>query len=191
MRHFVFFVFFVLLGIATNSAFAKGQIYFYEDESGGLHFTDSPDKKSPFKPYLFFNTARKEMPASEFASLITTYCDLYDMDKDLVRAVIKVESNFRPKAVSNAGAQGLMQIMPSTAKELGLDRPFEPEDNLEAGIRYLRILLDYFVDIPLALAAYNAGPENVKKYGGIPPFTETQNYVQKVLQHYHLAKSRN
>ena len=102
-------------------------------------------------------------------------------------AVIDVESGFNAAAVSSAGAQGLMQIMPATGKDLNLFDPFDPMENIDAGIRYLKYLLDTFPDKRLAVAAYNAGPNAVKKYGDIPPYAETQGYVQKVwarLKHY-------
>ena len=102
------------------------------------------------------------------------------LDPELALKVIAAESNWDPEAVSDAGAQGLMQLMPGTAKELGVEDAFDPEQNLRGGMRYLRDQLDQFGTVPLALAAYNAGPGSVQKYGGIPPYAETQNYVAKI-----------
>ena len=99
----------------------------------------------------------------------------------LIMAVIEVESGYESQAISSAGAEGLMQIMPETQKELGVEKPFDPEENIEAGVRYLRRMLDRFRSVELALAAYNAGPSHVEKYGGIPPFDETRRYVAKVM----------
>jgi soluble lytic murein transglycosylase-like protein len=108
----------------------------------------------------------------------------YDLPVKLIKGVIRAESNFQVKAVSRAGAQGLMQLMPATARELGVENPFNIEENIDGGARYLRKMLDSFGgDLKLALAAYNAGPEAVIKYGGkVPPYLETQQYVQRVLR---------
>jgi len=108
----------------------------------------------------------------------------YNLPAALIRGVIRAESNFEVGAVSRAGAQGLMQLMPGTAKELGVDNPFDIEQNIDGGARYLRKMLDSFGgDIKVALAAYNAGPGAVAKYGGnVPPYQETQQYIHRVLR---------
>jgi soluble lytic murein transglycosylase-like protein len=120
-----------------------------------------------------------------FDSLINSIASEYNVDPRLVSAVVQTESNFDPNAESAAGAQGLMQLMPATASDLGVTNPLDPSQNLEGGVKYLRNMLDrYDGNVSLALAAYNAGPGSVSKYGGIPPYAETQAYVQRVLGIY-------
>ena len=124
------------------------------------------------------------IPAS-YLEIIYSKSDKYRIEPSLVSAVIKVESNWDIKAVSRNGAMGLMQLMPSTAKEMAVKNPLDPKENIEGGIRYLRYLMDRFNDdLTLALAAYNAGPRKVEKYKGIPPIIETRQYVKRVLSIY-------
>lgn len=124
--------------------------------------------------------------ATEFQDLIRSTSARYGVDQNLVKSVIKVESDFRPEAVSPKGAAGLMQLMPGTAQELGVNDVFDPSENIEGGTRYLKGLLDrYGNDVEKALAAYNAGPGAVDRAGGgVPAIPETQDYVRKVLQTY-------
>lgn len=116
-----------------------------------------------------------------FDDLIEEHAKANELNPVLVRAVIEAESAFNPRAVSRVGARGLMQLMPATARDLGVVDPFDPEDNIRGGTKYLRSLLDRFDgDVELALAAYNAGPGAVEKYDGVPPYRETRNYVAKI-----------
>ena len=121
--------------------------------------------------------------ARPFAELIETVALKHGVDPDLVHAVVQAESNYRATAKSQDGARGLMQVMPGTAADFGVRNLYDPQANLEAGVQYLKFLLARF-NLKQAIAAYNAGPATVRKYRGIPPFPETQNYVRKVLENF-------
>ncbi len=133
----------------------------------------APARKVPRAP--------RAVSSESYREIARRYSRQYGVDESLVLAVIQVESAFNANAVSPKGAQGLMQIMPGTQKHLNLDDPFDPEANIEAGVRYLRDMVDRFGSVELALAAYNAGPGNVEKHKGLPPFRETVGYLVKVL----------
>jgi len=175
------------------------ELYQYEVD-GKIIFSDRPPvdldynvkkTKSPFvmshhaPPAPKVKTASYRLNPKTIDPYIQTIAKRHNLSPKLVHAIIKTESNYNPKAISKKGAQGLMQIMPQTAKMLGLKQPLNPKDNIEAGVRYFKKLLDHFHgDLSLALAAYNAGPTNVEKYQGIPPFKETMNYVKKIKKDY-------
>lgn len=128
---------------------------------------------------------RLSRSATKFSEIIAEAAEAYGVKAELIRAIIHAESAFNPKAESHRGARGLMQLMPATARSLGVSNRFDPEQNIMAGTRYFRQLLDR-VDgkVNLALAAYNAGMRNVRKYGGVPPFRVTRKYVRNVLDYY-------
>lgn len=156
---------------------AEAGIYRYVDASGQLHFTNVPTENK----YRFY---RGEGEHSRLETLIQHFAEKFQLDIALIKAVIKVESDFNPQVVSSKGAQGLMQLMPETARDIGIRNPFDPSDSIYGGSCYLRQMLDTFEsNLDFALAAYNAGPSAVRKYGGIPPYEETQNYVKRV-KHY-------
>ena len=163
-------------------------IYKYVDEEGVIHFTNVPtDGKFKLfyreKPVHFQSELGLQL--EKYDHLIFKASEKYNVEYNLIKAVIKAESNFNPQAVSRAGARGLMQLMPKTAYAYQVQDSFEPESNIEAGVRYLRYLLNLFQgNLHLALAGYNAGENAVIKNKGVPPYPETRTYVQRVLRFY-------
>jgi soluble lytic murein transglycosylase-like protein len=163
-------------------------IYKYVDEEGVIHFTNVPtDGKFKLfyreKPVHFQSELGLQL--EKYDHLIFKASEKYNVNYNLIKAVIKAESNFNPQAVSRAGARGLMQLMPKTAYAYQVQDSFEPESNIEAGVRYLRYLLNLFQgNLHLALAGYNAGENAVIKNKGVPPYPETRTYVQRVLRFY-------
>lgn len=161
-------------------------IYMFIDSQGVVHYTDAPTS-SDYKLYIRERKKRIEQEDfnKKFDHIIKKAQTEHGVDFSLIKAVIKIESGFDPKAVSKRGASGLMQIMPDNYESLDIDDPFNPSQNIMGGTRYLkRLLKRYGYKLPLALAAYNAGPDAVDRYQSIPPFEETQNYVRKVMKTY-------
>lgn len=136
------------------------------------------------KPNVDVSAEFFAVPANEaYDAIIEEAAAKYEMDPNLIHAVMQAESAFHPYAVSRAGAEGLMQLMPDLSEQMGVSDAFDPRDNIMGGVRYLKRLLDYHDgNIDLALASYNAGPGNVERYGGVPPFRETRNYVKTIKQ---------
>ncbi|MCU1336834.1 MAG: MltE2 [Bryobacterales bacterium] len=150
-----------------------------DPRTGKLVRSVAPGKTSP---------AAKALPSIDISEMVEKAAHDNNVDPLLVHSIIQVESNYNPYAVSPKGAQGLMQLMPPTARDLGVRNSFDPRQNIEAGVRYLKYLQDMYQDDRLALAAYNAGPGAVEKYKWIPPYPETQDYVNRVGQQYGAAK---
>jgi len=185
----------VVAALCTASP-AAAQIYSWRDADGKLVLSDRPRPSDRGQQTTYevhgASTVRATTPllrtavsrSAPYESAINEHARRLGVAADLVRAVIQVESAFNPKAVSDKGAMGLMQLMPATARELGVTDPFNPEQNIRGGVTYLKQLLTrYDQKVELALAAYNAGIGNVEKHGNtVPPFKETQNYVNKITK---------
>ncbi len=166
----------------------SADIYKYVDEKGVWHFTNV---RTDLRYRIFMKTAVKNANQfiSQYGYIIEQASKQFGIDPHLIQAVIKAESGFDHQAVSKAGAQGLMQLMPETAGDMAVEDPFDPQENIFGGVRYLSLMLKRFKnDEILALAAYNAGPKNVEAYKGIPPFPETRNFVEKVMHFYRTYK---
>jgi len=174
---------------ATSAA-----IHVYRDKQGTLLFTNVPTRPG-YRPFLFLRAYASRLrgrESIEFDRLIRIACVRYGVEFALVKAVMKAESAFDPSALSRAGARGLMQLMPATAAMHGVADIHSPRQNIEGGVRHLRLLLERFEgDIALALAAYNAGAGAVDRYNGIPPYQETQEYVRRVLRYRESYRERS
>lgn len=179
---------------------AEADIYQYTDKNGTLHFTNvngggrnhkrvksepAPSREASPPPRSTSAPLSSSNVPSAYVDIITSACDHYGVDPALVHAIVKVESDFNPYALSRKGAMGLMQLMPQTAVEMNVKNSFNPFENIYGGVKYLRYLIDrYEGNLQLALAAYNSGETAVKRWGTIPPFKETQNYVRRIMKIY-------
>jgi soluble lytic murein transglycosylase-like protein len=162
---------------------ALADVYAYKDKQGVLTFTNVPTHQG-FRRVIRDGSPRFSSSGS-YDDLISSASDRHNVDANLIRAVIKVESDFDSSARSHKGATGLMQLMPETARLHNVSDLFDPGANIEGGVRHLKLLLGkYQGDLELSLAAYNAGIKAVERHGGIPPFAETREYVRRVLRHY-------
>jgi soluble lytic murein transglycosylase-like protein len=178
-----------MLGLVVPSL-SPAEIYKFVDKDGVVYLTNVPDSK--YTLVLKGSWVRFQLGTDfeRYDPVIWEAAQRHRVDYALVKAVIKAESNFDPLAISRAGAKGLMQLMPGTAGDLGVNDAFQPEDNIHGGVRYLRYLLDLFEgNLRLALAAYNAGENAVFRYNGIPPYKETRTYIQRVLRYFRNYRS--
>ncbi len=168
----------LMLAVLSFSSSGNADIYKYVDEDGVIHLTNIP-KGNHYKKVMAENIIDRR---AGYGNIIRSASYKYGIEPSLIEALITVESNWDSSAVSKKGAIGLMQLMPATAYDMQIINPFDPVQNIEAGTRYLRFLLDRFNGkLDLALAAYNSGPTTVEKSGGIPAIAETRRYVRKVL----------
>lgn len=182
---------FVISFVHLFSAVSSADFYKFTDEDGVVHITNVPTSskytwmmRETERPRIRYKGSKKQ-----FDHLIDSASTKYGVDPELVRAIVKAESDFDANAVSGKGARGLMQLMPETSRAMGVKDAHDPKDNVEGGIKYLSRLLKMFDwQVPLAVAAYNAGENAVIKYGSIPPYSETQTYVKRVLHYYDLYK---
>jgi len=206
----------VALFVLGTAMEARGEVYSYVDEDGVLHLTDAPPD-GRYEPFVSPDPAEQEgfggqrpivvhvktrqgrsdrvlypVDVSQYDGIIREAAEHYHLPFAFLKAVIKVESNFNPRAVSSAQAKGLMQLIDSTAKSMSVDDPFDPHQSIFGGARYLRILANQFEgDLVLTTAAYNAGPERVARLERVPRIAETQRYVQRVLQMYRYYRKQS
>jgi len=182
------------LGFILTSGFvtaAQADVYYWKDKDGVFHFTNTPrPDASPFivdEPLARLRadeTSDRVPDSADYDGLIGKLAKRFRVEKALVKAVIRAESGFNRMAVSSAGACGLMQLMPGTARKHGVRNIYDAEQNIEGGVRHLRLLLNrHQNNLPRVLAAYNAGSDLVDRYKGIPPIAETQDYVARVLRY--------
>ena len=185
-------VFGTLFTLITAASSVYADIYMYIDENGVMHFTNTPTSNAyEYKIYIKEKAAvsQKFYATNKYDHFISDAAKQTGVDSRLLKAMIKAESDFDPRAVSRKGAMGLMQIMPENFKMLNLENPFDPRQNIRAGATYFQKLYERFNGkLALSLAAYNAGPTAVDRYKRIPPYQETEEYVRRVLRYYRTFK---
>jgi soluble lytic murein transglycosylase-like protein len=200
-RHALVLVSCLALGLSSASA-ARAEIFGYEDGSGTWHFTNVRQPGGRWKRMQFEGRRSRvyKTPAhlrdhspdrfQRYDAHIQEAARLYQLPEAFLRAVMHVESDYDPNVVSVDGAMGLMQLMPFTAQRMGVTNPFDPRQNILGGARFLRILANQWNgDLVRTLASYNAGSGAVERYNGVPPFSETRRYVNRVIQHYYAYRS--
>jgi soluble lytic murein transglycosylase-like protein len=185
----IYFRIFLIISLAVCPTVLWADIYQYVDEEGVVHFTNAQYDE---RYRLYLREGAKELPAAQESAApgwMMEYADRYsrahNLSPALVKAIIRAESNGNRFAISRKGAMGMMQLMPFTSKRLKVNDPFDPVENIEGGVKYIKELLGTFGgNVAYAVAAYNAGPAAVRKYGGIPPYQETRTYVKRVMDYY-------
>ncbi len=186
---FVLSAIFILIATVLS---VHADIYMYIDDNGVMHFTNAPTSNEyDYKVYIKERTSisTKVHSTDKYDEFISDASREFDVDSRLLKAMIKAESDFDPRAISRKGAMGLMQIMPENFKMLNLKNPFDPWQNIRAGAQYFKKLYERFNGkLALSLAAYNAGPTAVDRYRSIPPYQETEEYVHRVLRYYRTFK---
>jgi len=187
----VTWIFFVGLGLLLWTGYpVSADVYRYVDKNGVWHFTNIKND-SRYRIYIRTPKETATEYIEKYGAMIKQASRRFGIETSLIKAVIKAESDFDHRAVSHKGAQGLMQLMPNTAEAMDVDNPFNPEENIFGGTQYLSVLLKRFNNNKrLALAAYNAGPEKVESYRGVPPYKETRTFVKKVFHYYRLYNTR-
>jgi soluble lytic murein transglycosylase-like protein len=188
--------------VSLLAAAARADIYVYVDENGVTHITNQPDRSRPWRRYMETEEPERRrpregvavVPASDrspdryvrYDACVLEASLLYQVPQSLIRAIIKVESDYDPNVVSWAGAQGLMQLMPDTARRMEVTDSFDARQNVLGGTRYLRYLANLFQgDLVLTIAAYHAGEGAVLRYQGVPPYSTTHGYIRRVVEHYY------
>ena len=193
-KNFLFHTGFCLALLCSSSGTGEADLYVYSDSSGSIlvtHYTLAKKGLTLLSIYRSSPPHRDGLSYNRksFADEIQNASIKYGVEENLIRAVIKAESDYDPYAISSAGAQGLMQLMPETAMRMGVEDSFNPTQNIDGGVRYLMELQRMFEDSRLAIAAYHAGENNVTAYGDIPPIPATQTYVSRVLHYYDQYKN--
>ena len=182
----------ILICLLLTAPSATADIYRYIDENGVMHFTNTPTS-SKHKYKVFIKERPKRNPrhsSTKYDHIITDASQKYGVDSRLLKAIIRAESDFNPRAVSKKGAKGLMQIMPENYRLLNISNPYDPRQSIMGGARYFKELYQrYQGKLSLSLAAYNAGPTAVDRYKTVPPYQETEQYVERVLKFYYQYKN--
>ena len=174
----------VAIPLLVFSSYVEADIYRFQDKNGVWHFSNI--RSDPrYRLYISIGGIRAKQYIKKYDTIIHMAAEQFDVEPHLIKAIIKAESAFEPNAISKSGAQGLMQLMPPTAEDMKVNNPFDPEENILGGTKYLSLLLKRFKQNKrLAIAAYNAGPKIVDKHNSVPPIPQTRRFVKRVMKYY-------